>query len=268
LQETIRPVAYKMTKRIGISKMCIGNKMIVALIKDRELAAKIKESIRAADENADILITDSPDMAYKVIRHKKVALLIADMEAGEQGKERNLVSQMIIQLRKNRLFLFLPVILLAKSDEYRIQAFCEWNCMGYYSEPVCMKDFSKKAGHILQAQLPDEQENMFVIRRHNVRYPVKVGELIYVRYFERALHLYMSSGDVFIVDQRPVQMILDLAQARSIIKCGRGTLVNLTYVTEIDFGKKEIRLRNGDVVKLGEAYEKELKEAWLEIDIM
>lgn len=239
-----------------------GNKLVVVLVKDRELAVTIKKCIKDADENADVFITDNADRAYKVICRKAVALLVADWESGVQEKGNNTVGQMILRLRENEMFLFLPVILLAQTEECRMQALCDWNCAGYYIKPFCMADFTNKAGHILQAELPDEQENVFVIRRHNVRYPVKVRELICVRYFDRALHLYMSTGDVFVVDQRPVQMILDLARARSIMQCSRGALVNLAHVVDMNFDKEEILLSNGDTLRIGETYEKELKEAW------
>lgn len=242
------------------------NKPVVVLVKDRELAVTIKKCIREKDENIDILLTDNADMAYKVICRKTVSLFVADLEAGVQENGNNTVTQIIRRLRKEDRFLFLPVIVLSQTEEYRTQALCEWNCAGYYKYPFCPEDFANKAGHILQAELPDEQDNVFVIRRHNVRYPVKVRELMYVRYFDRALHLYMSTGDVFVVDQRPVQMILDLARAGSVMQCSRGALVNLAYVNDMDFGEKQIGLCNGERLRIGETYEKELKEAWVEID--
>lgn len=122
--------------------------------------------------------------------------------------------------------------------------------------------FVKRMKKILAATKADEQENTFVIRNHNVRYLVKVKELVCVRYFERALHLYMNSGDILIVDQKPVQMVLELARARCIMQCGRGMLVNLTYVNTIDFKNKKIFLENNKIIKIGDSYSKRLEQAW------
>lgn len=123
--------------------------------------------------------------------------------------------------------------------------------------------FVKRMKKILAAVKADERDNSFVVRNHNVRFLVKVRELVYVRYFDRALHLYMSTGDVFVVDQRPVQMVLELAHAKCIVQCGRGTLVNLAYVDTIDFKNKKIVLQSKEILKIGDAYIKQLQQAWI-----
>lgn len=246
--------------------MGVDNRLVVVLISDRDQALHIKKIIHATDENTEVFITDKPEIAYRVIQRKTVLLMIADMELGKESGKGNPVEEFTIQLRKCERFLFLPVILLHSTDEYRERAYCEWNCVGYYNKPVSGMDFKQKVGHILAAVLPDENENSFIIRRHNVRYLVKVKELMYVRYFDRALHLYLNNEDVLKLEQRPVQTILDLASVPYIVQCSRGVLVNTMYVKGIHFRKKEICLFNGVTLKIGETYEGRIKDAWGRID--
>lgn len=120
--------------------------------------------------------------------------------------------------------------------------------------------FSKRIKKIVKAVMPDERENNFVIRNHNVRYLVRVKELMYVKYFERALHLYMSTGDVFVVDQRPLRMIQEASGAKCIIQCCRGVLVNLMFAEQVDLKAKKIILKNGEILKIGDNFEKNIKE--------
>ena len=120
--------------------------------------------------------------------------------------------------------------------------------------------FKKRIEKIVTSAMPDEKENSFVIRNHNVRYLVKVKELMYVKYFERALHLYMSTGDVFAVDQRPLRMIKEASAAKCIIQCARGVLVNLMFVEQVDLKTKKIVLKNGEILKIGDNFEKSIKE--------
>lgn len=246
--------------------MDIENRLVVVITDDGNQALQIKKIIHAADVNAEVFITDKPEIAYRVIQRKNVSLVVADMESKEQSGIGNPIEEFIVQLRKQERFLFLPVILMHSTDAYRENAYCEWNCISYCKKPLDEIDFRQNAERILAAVLPDVYENAFVIRRHNVRYLVKVKELMYVRYYERALHLYMNNGDVLIVEQRPVQMILDLANAPCVIQCSRGVLVNTMYIKGVHFRKKEICLLNGVILKIGETYESRIKDAWGRID--
>jgi len=242
-------------------------KLIVILAKNGEQVVQIEQLIKSTIEKADIFVVNNTDTAYKIIRKIPVTLLICELEPdGEMGVRP--VEQMILKIRSHDITRFLPIILLHQTNEYRTKAFCDWNCIGYFAGEFCKIDFMEKVKKGISAELPDEEDNSFVIRRHNVRYPIKVKELIYVRYYDRALHLYMSTGDIFVVDQRPIQMIIEMAKTRGIVRCGRGVLVNLIHVEKMDFVAKEIRLQNGEKLKLGETYEKELKEFQTGIDGM
>ena len=133
--------------------------------------------------------------------------------------------------------------------------------IGMRFRPDVLKEFSGKpeSSHVRT----DERENTFVVRNHNVRYLVKVKELIYFKYFDRALHLYMSTGDVFVVVQRPIKMVKELAQAKCIIQCGRGVLINLMHVESIDFRSRKITMKNKESFNLGDIYVKQVREEWL-----
>lgn len=246
--------------------MNVENKLVVVLTDNKEQALQIKEIIKDADENTDVFVTENTNEVCRVIQRKAVSLFVADLETGKTDEDKTPIGRMVSQLRTQEMFLLVPLILLHRTDEYRIQAYYEWNCMGYYKKPLCGTEFSKKVKQILEAVLPDENDNAFVIKRHNVRYPVKVGELMYVRYFERALHLYMNDGNVLLVEQRPVRMILELANARCLMQCGRGVLINMMYVDRVNFRTKEILIKNGEKLKIGETYEKQIKDAWRGID--
>ncbi len=123
--------------------------------------------------------------------------------------------------------------------------------------------FTKRIKKIVKAAIPNERENSFVIRNHNVRYLVKVKELMYVKYFERALHLYMSTGDVFVVDQRPLRMIQEVSGAKCVIQCARGVLVNLMFAEQVELKTKKIFLKNGEILKIGDNFEKNIKEHYI-----
>lgn len=241
-------------------------KLVVILEEDIELALQLKKYIREVNRKTDIFITGNVLEAYKVMRTKAAALLIADLERKDQNRKENPVIRLILQLRKYEMYLFMPIIVLDFSDNYRLYAFRDWHCVGHFVKPVLEDKFKELVHRMLTAIVADEQENFFVVRRHNVRYFVEVKDLMYVQYFNRALHLYMNSGDVLKVDQKPLRMVLEEAKARAIMQCNRNTLVNLRHVEQMDFEEMTITLKSGTVFRIGSTFEKRICDAWLTID--
>ena len=235
---------------------------------DYDLAVQLKNYVKEARPRTDIFVTGNVVDAYKVIRRKKVALLIADIELGMKNRNENRVIRMILEFRKYAMFLFLPIIVLDSSDRYRLYAFRDWHCVGHYVKPVKREHFMELVKRILTAVVADEQENTFLVRHDNIRYPIMVKELMYVKFFNRVLHLYLKSGKVVMVNQKPVQMVLQEARAKCLIRCSRGVLVNLNFVERMDFEGKWMTLKNGTVLPIGKSYAKRLYEVWVTLDEM
>ena len=248
--------------------MSTKNKLVVILVDDYDLAVQLKNYVKEARPRTDIFVTGKVVDAYKVIRRKKVALLIADIELGMKNRNENRVIRMILEFRKYAMFLFLPIIVLDSSDRYRLYAFRDWHCVGHYVKPVKREHFMELVKRILTAVVADEQENTFLVRHDNIRYPIMVKELMYVKFFNRVLHLYLKSGKVVMVNQKPVQMVLQEARAKCLIRCSRGVLVNLNFVERMDFEGKRMTLKNGTVLPIGKSYAKRLYEVWVTLDEM
>ena len=112
------------------------------------------------------------------------------------------------------------------------------------------------------------EEPYFLLRKNNVRYVIRVKEVMYVESYGRFLHVHMIDGSVFEVAQKPIEYIVEQARSKELFRCGRGILVNRRYIGEVDITNKRILMSNGACLKIGMCYVesmKALKNVWNDI---
>ena len=74
-------------------------------------------------------------------------------------------------------------------------------------------------------------------------------------------YIYSVSGKRYVikVSLKKISEKLDLSK---FLRCHRSTIVNLDFITSIDYAKSKINLRNADIVELGNKYRTPIKSAF------
>lgn len=103
------------------------------------------------------------------------------------------------------------------------------------------------------------EEPYFPLRKNNIRYIIRLKEMVYAESCKRTLHIHMLDGSVFEISQKPIEYIIGLAGSKELFRCSRGILVNRRYINEVDITNKRIRLENGTMLKIGMSYIESVK---------
>ena len=115
--------------------------------------------------------------------------------------------------------------------------------------------FERKCGN------PSEVKTV-VLRNHSIRYLLYINEIIYVESFDRYLHIHLGNGSELKISQKPIRYILDIVNSDKLVSCARGIAVNIENVADIDWTHRVITIKNGEKLKLGEKYIKDMKQVW------
>ena len=103
------------------------------------------------------------------------------------------------------------------------------------------------------------EEPYFLLRKNNVRYVIRVEEMMYVESYERFLYVHMFDSSVIEVAQKPIEYIIEQARSKELFRCGRGILVNRRYIDEVDITNKRILMSDGTCLKIGVSYVESMK---------
>ncbi len=99
-----------------------------------------------------------------------------------------------------------------------------------------------------------ELDNEILLRIDNIRYIIRVEEVLYAKSSNRVLRIVLCDGREFFVSQKPIEYILQQVKTDKLIRCARGVLVNREFIKEIDLNHRRITLVSGDGLKIGPQY--------------
>ena len=97
-------------------------------------------------------------------------------------------------------------------------------------------------------------DNEFLLRIDNIRYVVRVEDLLYAKSSDRALHVHLRDGRGLKVSQKPIEYILQQVKTDKLVRCARGVLVNRECIAEMDSKHRKLRLANGEWLEIGSRY--------------
>ena len=97
-------------------------------------------------------------------------------------------------------------------------------------------------------------DNEFFLRIDNIRYVIRVEEVLYAKSSRRVLRIVLRDGREFCVSQKPIEYLLQQVKTDKLIRCARGVLVNREYIEKIDLNKKKLLLINDLQLDIGRQY--------------
>lgn len=97
-------------------------------------------------------------------------------------------------------------------------------------------------------------DNEFLLRIDNIRYVIRVEDLLYAKSSNRTLHVHLRDGREFRVSQKPIEYILQQVKTDKLFRCARGVLVNREYINEIDIEHRKLLITNGEWLEIGSRY--------------
>ena len=99
-----------------------------------------------------------------------------------------------------------------------------------------------------------KRENEFLLRKDNIRYVIRVENLVYAQSSRRMLQIFLQDGAKLSMSQKPIEYILRQVKTDRLIRCARGVLVNYDYIEKIDIINQKIMLIDGKCLEIGKKY--------------
>ena len=99
-----------------------------------------------------------------------------------------------------------------------------------------------------------KNDNEILLRIDNIRYVIRVEEVLYAKSSNRVLRIVLYDGREFCVSQKPIEYILKQVKTDKLIRCARGVLVNREYINKIDYSEMKLMLINGLRLDIGRKY--------------
>lgn len=223
-------------------------KSVLILDNDSAMRDALEKIIQEVDRDIIIYKADTLATAYQIVVEHDISLFLLDIiiDVSKRGDVSGL--SFIEKIRTLERYAFVPVIFITTLADPELFAYRTLHCYGYVQKPVLFEEVKQLIKQALKFEQPVKEDGYVYFRKDGVIYAVDKKEIIYVKSHAGKVTIKTVSGDLVVYYRNCREILLEL-DSDQFIQCNRGTIVNKTYIANVDIVNRVIHLRDdiGDI---------------------
>lgn len=216
-------------------------KSVLILDDDSEMQGELERIIQEINRDIIIYKTDTLAAAYQIAVEHNISLFLVDIivDVSKRGDVSGLT--FVEKIRALERYAFVPVIFITTLADPELYAYRKLHCYGYLQKPVLFEETRQLIKQALKFEQPTKEDGNLYFRRDGVIYAVDKKEIIYIKSHAGKVTI-QTVRDEIVVYYRNCRDILSELDSDLFIQCSRGTIVNKTYIANIDVVNRVIHL--------------------------
>ncbi len=187
-----------------------------------------------------------------------IDVFVVDFDIGKSSKTDGL--QFVEYLRQQDRYRFTPVIAVSDTKDPMQYAYSHLHCYQYFEKPVVMKQFAETIQETLQCPITNREKSHHFFKIKGVYQAIHTEDIIYTESHNRELEIY-TREERYVVPYLTCEQFLRRYHSQDFIQCSKHTIVNQTYISQVDMPNRYIHLTQGyGHVEIGPAYKKKLEQ--------
>lgn len=219
----------------------------VMIVEDNlNIALGLEEIVKSIRSDIDTTITAYAKDALKEATLHEVDLFLLDIQLFDYSG-----LELANQLRKIDRYKMTPIVFITAIPTKELLAFKQIHCYDYIVKPFRKEEVIEIVSTILNFGIKKEEYINFNLK--NYIYRVKLDEIIYIEVIMRKIKVVTIKEEIEL-SKYTLQGILDELRD-NFIRCHRGYVVNIDYISKIDRVNNYILLDKGhDKIPIGRKY--------------
>lgn len=223
----------------------------VMIVEDNlNIALGLEEIVRSIKSDIDTTITGYAEEALKEAALQKVDLFLLDIQLFDYSG-----IELASKLRNMDRYKMTPIVFITAIPTKELLAFKKIHCYDYIVKPFRKDEVIEVVSTILNFGIKKEEYINFNLK--NYIYRVKLDEIIYIEVIMRKIKVVTIKEEIEL-SKYTLQGILDELRD-NFIRCHRGYVVNIDYISKIDRANNYILLdKVDDKIPIGRKYQDNL----------
>lgn len=216
-------------------------KSVLILDDDSEMQDELERIVQEVNRDIIIYKTGTLAAAYQIAVEHKISLFLVDIivDVSKRGDVSGLT--FVEKIRALELYAFVPVIFITTLADPEMYAYRKLHCYGYLQKPILYEETKRLIEQALKFEQPAKEEGNLYFRRDGVIYAVDKKEIIYIKSHAGKVTI-RTVQDEIVVYYRNCRDILSELDSDRFLQCSRGTIVNKTYIANIDVVNRVVHL--------------------------
>lgn len=233
----------------------------VLILEDQISTLEWLKSIVETCADAEILTADNAASAYKLALDLTIDLFLVDIILEPDIMRDSSGLKFVDDMRGIDKYAFTPVIFITSLEDSRLYTYEALHCYGYIEKPFDENKVRTLVKKSLDFPGCDRSRKMLYFRKDGIILAADRDAIVYAEMVHQQLYLHTTEERFMHVPYMTLKQIMEQLDSPDIIQCSRNTIVNVSYVVNVDIPNRMIQLKSGfGQVEIGLSYKKHIKE--------
>ncbi|WFA09985.1 LytTR family DNA-binding domain-containing protein [Tissierella sp. Yu-01] len=226
----------------------MANVMIVE--DENNIAAGLKSIIMSIRDDIDVFITGYAKEALDESHKIPYDLFLLDIQLLDYSG-----FELAKEIRKIDNYKLTPIVFITAVPTKELMAFKQIHCYDYIIKPFNEKDVTEALSTIINYGIKKEEYMSFNLK--NYIYRVKIDDIIYFEVIQRRIKVVTVNEQFYLSHYTLKKLENELTS--NFIRCHKGFIVNVNYISCIDKSNNYINLDGTeDIIPMGRKYKDNL----------
>lgn len=216
-------------------------KSVLILDNDSAMRDALEKIIREINRDIIIYKTGTLAEAYQIAVEHNISLFLLDIIIDVSKREDVSGLTFIEKIRTLKQYEFVPVIFVTMLSDPELYAYSKLHCYGYLQKPLLFDETKQLIEQALKFEQTERLEGNVYFRKDGIIYAVDKKEIIYIKSHEGKVTIKTKREELVVYYRSCRDILLEL-DSDWFIQCNRGTIVNKTYIANIDVVNRVIHL--------------------------
>lgn len=201
--------------------------------------------------------------AYQCALEHVVDLFVVDiiLDTSRPGDSSGL--RFVDNIRQIKHYGFIPILFVTSLEDARLYTYEKLHCYSFIEKPFEPDRFRSLVGQCLSFPGGEREKRTFYFRKDGIIFAVDREDMVYAESVSHIMIIHTSRGDTLDIPYITVRKLLEEFDCPDIIQCSRSTIINKSFVHNVDIPNRIIQFKDGlGRVEIGTMYKRRMKEVF------
>lgn len=203
---------------------------------------------------------DNTKDAYQCAMEKTIDLFLIDiiLDTSHPGDVSGL--KFAENIREVASYRFTPIIFITSLEDSKLYTYEKLHCYSFIEKPFDEEKVKQAVAQCLKFPAGGKGNKTLFFRKEGIILAVEREDITYAESREHIMHIHTRREDVLKIPYLTLKKLLEEVDSVDFIQCSRNTVVNRTYIQDVDIPNRMIRLKDSyGVVEIGVMFKKSVK---------
>lgn len=232
----------------------------ILIVEDKQTHREaLRKIITSLSKDVEVYEAEDMQIAYHISMNEHIHLFLLDIILCPQIQGDTMGLDFAREIRKVKKYHFTPIIFITSLEDPRFYTYSYLHCWRYIEKLFDPKIVKEAILEALEVPIEDDKERSVYFRKDGIIYAVKVADIVYIENKRRKIIIHCKD-EILEIPYKTCEEIIKELDSKLFVQCNRHAIINKSYIQQIDFPNRYIKLKHIEhLIDIGASMKNNLK---------